>query len=317
MNNDTQHEPDGESEEPTPERGHPQKTPMFEAFNAARYHRQILIRAIQTRSRRKLICYVTGERAGISREDTLGFVDLLYDLAPDQPVDLLLHTHGGEIDAAEKLITMVQKLAGDAEIRAIVPDCAKSAGTLMTLGADVVVMSDTSELGPIDPQIALQDANGNLIPHSIQSHLDAYMHHSKVLEENPGNEVSRLMLNKLDPATITLFESVRARAQKLAEELLAQGMFRKNSGNTTMIAQALMNTRRWRSHGQMIDWQDARTLGLNVEYVAGQSPCWRELWQLYCLQRLEIDDGHRLFESDRVWLRMDGPQGSEGRRSSV
>lgn len=280
---------------------------MFHALHADRYERQELIGRIQQRSKRTLICFLTGPAAGINRDDTLGFADLLYNLTSGEPIDLLLNTHGGDIDAAEKLIVMVQKVVGKAELRVIVPDCAKSAGTLMALGADEILMSDSSELGPIDPQIVLRDANDNLIPHSIQSHLEAFKENSEALSKDPQDEVARIMLEKMDPATLRLFKGIHLRARKLAEQLLVRGMFRSGGGNSTEVAGALMDTKRWYSHGQMIDADAASVIGLHVRQIDGNSDEWREIWQLYCLQRLAIEDGHRLFESDWVSLRMDSP----------
>lgn len=281
------------------------KTPMFQAFNAARYQRQDLIRSIQKRTGRPLICYVSGPDAGIDRDDTVGFVDLLHNLTRGVNLDLLLHTGGGDIDSAEKLISMVRALVGKAELRVVVPDWAKSAGTLMALAADRIVMSDTSELGPIDPQITLADGNGNRIRHSVQSYLDAYNCHSEALKKDPEDAAARVMLNKLDPATVKLFESVRKRAQSLAEDHLKQGMFRESGGNFTQIASELIDTKRWLSHGQMIDRQDAEQLGLVVEYLDSKSEEWRDYWRLYCLQRLAATDSQKLFESDFASLTME------------
>jgi hypothetical protein len=187
----------------------------------------------------------------------------------------------------------------------VVPDFAKSAGTLITLAADRIVMSDSSELGPIDPQITLNDGHGNLIQHSVQSYLDAYMTHSEALKKDPENVAAQLMLSKLDPATVKLFESVRDRARKIAEDQLKRGMFRTTSGNFTQIASDLIDTKRWLSHGQMIAWQDAKQLGLTVEYLDPRSEDWQRFWQLYCLQRLAVNDRQKLFESDYASLTME------------
>src|SRR5262249_53761363 len=140
-------------------------------------------------------------------------------------LDFLLHTGGGDIDAAEKLMYIVRKAVGTGRLRVIVPDFAKSAGTLMALAADAIVMSDCSELGPIDPQITLADGRGNAIPHSVMSHLDAYRVHSEALRRDPNDVVAQIMLSKLDPATLIVFEAARNRAQKLAEEHLNRWMF--------------------------------------------------------------------------------------------
>ena len=126
------------------------RTPLYEAHNAARYCRQDLVRTIQTRTKRTLISYVAGQRTYIDREDIPPFVDLLHHVTPGSDLDLLLHTGGGDVDAAEKLINLVRTTVGEATLRVIVPDYAKSAGTLIALGANVILMSDSSELGPIE-----------------------------------------------------------------------------------------------------------------------------------------------------------------------
>ena len=131
------------------------RTPLFQAVQAARYQRQAIIKQIQTRTHSRLICYVYGGECMIDDDDTMPFADLLHNVPHGKNLDLLLHTKGGNIDAAEKLIRMARSKVGEAEFRIIVPEFAKSAGTLMVLGADCVVMSDMSELGPNRPADAL------------------------------------------------------------------------------------------------------------------------------------------------------------------
>lgn len=286
----------------------PTKTPFFQAIHAGRYQRQAIIKNIQARSGRRLICYVSGSECAIERDDTVPFVDLLHNVPRGIDLDLLLHTGGGDIDAAEKLIDMMRRTIGTSTLRIIVPDFAKSAGTLMVLGADYVVMSDSSELGPIDPQIVLSDRNGNRIQHSVKSYLDAYDEHTTTLQKEPGNIAAQIMIGKLDPATVKLFQAVLARAHRLAEDLLKRGMFR-DTGNWSQAASELIGTKRWHSHSQMISWEDAHAprLGLNVEYLEPNSAAWQEYWQLYCLQRLAIRDRQKLYESDYASLIVDGP----------
>jgi len=278
----------------------PSKTPMFQAIHAARYQRQALIKAIREKSQRPLLCYISGAATHISRDDTVFFADLLHNLTRDNDLDLMLHTGGGDIDAAEKLISIVRTRVGTGCLRMIVPDFAKSAGTLMATGADRIVMSDTSELGPIDPQINRTDGRGNVMWHSVQTYLDAYEDHSATLRLTPNDIVARIMLDKLDPATVKLFAAVRERARKFAEDQLKQGMLKTGEGDFsfTAVASALIDTKRWLTHGQMIGWQDAKKIGLVVDYLDPSSAEWQDYWQLYCLQRLAIKDREKLFESD-------------------
>lgn len=288
----------------------PSKTPLYQAINALRYQRQATIKLIQDQTERQLICYVAGIQAPIERDDTIGFVDLLHNVRRGRDLDLLLHTIGGDIDAAEKLISMVRTKVGTAILRVVVPDYAKSAGTLIALGADLIVMSETSELGPIDPQVVLTDGNGNRIPHPVQTYLDAYKTHSETLARDPSDVTARVMLGKLDPATIKLFQAVSDRARRFAESRLQRGMF-KNAGNSTQAAGALLDPLRWQSHGQMIGWQDAQdpSIGLAVEHLEDDSELWRNYWQLYCLQRLAVRDRQKLFESEFVSLVIDSTGG--------
>lgn len=285
------------------------KTPMFEAIHAQRYHRQELIREIQSKEGNCLLCYICGPHSSIHRDDVVFFVDLVHNVRRGSNIDLLLHTGGGDIDAAEKLINLlrdwVQEENVRGRLRVIVPDYAKSAGTLMAIGADTIVMSDTSELGPIDPQIVLADANGNRVAHSVKSYLDAYREHSETLRKNPDDPVAKLMLEKLDPGTLKLFEAVNRRSQRLAEDQLRTGMLQEK-GNFTSVAAKLIDTDHWLTHGKVINRQAAEAMELDVKYLPPTEESWRRYWRLYCLQRLSLNDGGKLFESEHVSLAVGG-----------
>ena len=272
------------------------RTPLFQANHADRYLRQTLVRHIESQSDTRLICYVSGAKCAIDHHDVLPFVDLLHNVTPVTNVDLLLHTRGGSIDSAEKLVKMIRTRVQTASFRVIVPDSAKSAGTLIALGADKVLMSEMSELGPIDPQVQLSDGW-----QSAQNYLDAYETHAKTLAKEPGNVAAQLMINKLDPARLKMCEKAKDRARTSAESLLMQGMFR-DSGNWTMTANELLDTTRWQSHSQMISWEDARQLGLVVEYMDYQGDAWRNYWDLFCLQHLAVGSRQKLYESENVSL---------------
>ena len=80
----------------------PSKTPFFQAIHALRYQRQAVIKLIETRLTHPIICYVSGNLCSIHRDDTIGFADLLHNIPVGSDLDLLLHTGGGDIDAARK-----------------------------------------------------------------------------------------------------------------------------------------------------------------------------------------------------------------------
>lgn len=274
------------------------KTPYFTAASALRYHRQALIKEIETLSDRKLLCYICGNETEIKRDDIAGFVDLLHNIHAGDCIDLVVHAGGGDIDATEKLMRLIEETIGpEGNIRAVVPDYAKSAGTLMVLGAHSVLMSNTSELGAIDPQFVLGDVLGNPVSHSMLRYLVGYEQAEKALRETPTDPVARMLFDKYDPAQIHKLRVTVERVRNAAENLL-----KRRGLPFSKISAALLDIDRWKSHAQEITAHDAVGIGLRIEFVDQHDPLWEKLWQLHCLQRLEADDKQTLFESYYVSL---------------
>jgi ClpP class serine protease len=69
----------------------------------------------------------------------------------DVPIDLVLHTPGGLVLAAEQISAALQK--HPAKVTVFVPHYAMSGGTMIALAADEIVMDENAVLGPVDPQI--------------------------------------------------------------------------------------------------------------------------------------------------------------------
>jgi len=281
------------------------RTPAFAATNGMRYRRQELIKEIQSVTESELICCIGGTSTAIRRDDVLFLSDLLHNIKRGTPIDLMLHTPGGDMDAAEKLVSMISGAAGTAPFRIIVPDFAKSAGTLMALGSNSILMSDNSELGPIDPQVVSEEQSGTVHITAIQNYLDAFDECSTALKSDPTDPTAQAMPDKLDPARVHQYRAAIKRARSLAEKLLKSRMFQTASGNVTGIAGQLMNTKQYLSHGQMIGYVEAQELGLRVEYLSPDEPLWQAYWQLYCYQRLEVGERFKLFESHYASLRED------------
>jgi ClpP class serine protease len=70
---------------------------------------------------------------------------------PKVPIDVILHTPGGLVLAAEQIANAL--LRHEAKVTVFVPHYAMSGGTLIALAADEIVMSSNAVLGPVDPQI--------------------------------------------------------------------------------------------------------------------------------------------------------------------
>ena len=278
------------------------KTPFYEALQSDRYHRQGLIRTIQERSNTDvaLMSYVAGADTEIYPDDVIGFVELLHQIDLGRDIDLMLHSTGGDINVAGKLITMVRDRVQNGILRVIVPHYAKSAATLMALGSDTIVMSDSSELGPIDPQVRFPDGQGKWVRYSAFSYMKAYTQFTSDLKKNLDDPIADLMLDKFQPHQMVEIERVLDGTRHLAEKLLQNGMMAGRP--STEPVSRLMDKESWHTHGQVISADDAQSIGLTVTYMPSDDPVWASYWKLYCLQRLGVPEGQKLFESDFVSL---------------
>ena len=277
---------------------------LIDIVSLSRYRRSTLMRAIEAKTKRKLLCYVSG--GTINALDTFHLARLIETVTPCARITLLLDSPGGDVDAAEKMVHLLQEAsapltgnAGDLEV--VVPNAAKSAATLIALGADRIVMSDSSELGPIDPQ--LQIAGGGSVP--VFAVIRAYEEAEQRCVQHPGNSAFAAELGKFDAILIAEMRQVVDRARACAENLL-----KRKGANYTAVAADLMDIDRFPSHGQMIDWRTAKDIGIpHVHHLPRNDPLWQLYWRLYrYLLPVSGSDGRVLESLDRT-ITVSGPAG--------
>jgi ClpP class serine protease len=87
----------------------------------------------------------------IDIEDSEAVLRAIRLTPPEQPIDMILHTPGGLVLAAEQIAKALVEHKG--KVTVFVPHYAMSGGTLIALAADEIVMDANAVLGPVDPQI--------------------------------------------------------------------------------------------------------------------------------------------------------------------
>lgn len=119
---------------------------------------------------RNTIAYYSGwlQKPQLSNAPTafsIGDVDMpglmagIHRMDCSRGLDLILHTPGGSLAATEAVVTYLRSKFGR-NIRAIVPQLAMSAGTMLALACREIVMGKHSSVGPIDPQVGGVPAHG-------------------------------------------------------------------------------------------------------------------------------------------------------------
>ncbi len=125
-------------------------SPLFHAQQELRYIRQALIGQYEQAFRCRLIVLndmIFGYSVTLCEE-------LLHGADAKTDLHLLLNTPGGDGEVAVRLARSMQSRCKHFTV--IVPDVAKSAGTLLALGAHRILMGPASDLGPVDPQMQLK-----------------------------------------------------------------------------------------------------------------------------------------------------------------
>lgn len=130
--------------------------------------RRKYLRQLSDHTGRPVIVYASGWLEGrpipdpsvvsVATRDLMGVMEAVHGL-PAGPLDVILHSPGGDADAAKAIMAYLRDQGFD-PIRAVVPICAMSAATMMALSCDEILMGRHSQLGPIDPQFTLTTPDG-------------------------------------------------------------------------------------------------------------------------------------------------------------
>lgn len=128
-------------------------------LDALDFVRRKYIKQLYEITGRNVIAYYSGwlQKPGMSitlinDDDKNGFMNAIFGMNRTKGLDLLLHTPGGDLAATESLVNYLHKMFGD-NVRAIIPQLAMSAGTMVACACREIVMGKESSIGPIDPQL--------------------------------------------------------------------------------------------------------------------------------------------------------------------
>lgn len=200
-----------------------------------------------------------------------------------EKMDLILHSGGGFAESAERIINSIYTYCDD--LRVIIPRQAKSAATMVSMGASSIMMSDTSEIGAIDPQLP----NGI----AVQSVIKAYDELRAIITEKQkkGESVDAelVSISKIDPVMLRECRKYMGLAKDIALKLLNKKMRASNPISTTEIETNFLDDSRTFSHGRLIGYKDARSLGLQIEYVDKFDEKWKLIWEIYIRSKIALE----------------------------
>ena len=202
------------------------------------------------------------ETIQITREDLNGFMSCIHGMNWSLGLTLIVHTPGGITNATGTIVSYLREKFNYIEV--IIPTYAMSAGTMISLAANLIIMGRQSQLGPIDPQMVI-DARSV----SAQAVVDQFEKAKKEILADPATAVVWApILPSMGPSLLVEALNALYHSESMVKEWLEQYMFKKDSQaahKATQAAQHFNDAQTHRSHGRRIDRYEARNQGLKIE----------------------------------------------------
>jgi len=195
--------------------------------------------------------------SSVDLNDIQGFMTCFKGLKGNT-LDIIIHSPGGSLEAADQIVQYLRNKY--CHIRAIVPQNAMSAATMIACACDEIVMGKQSAIGPIDPQMNI---NGTVIPaHSILSDFE------KARDEIANNpQLSAVWgpkLMSIPHGYLDLCQKNIELSKSKVGEWLNNYMFKNSEKKGEEIANWLGDFKEHKTHGRPIGYEISKGHGINV-----------------------------------------------------
>lgn len=237
-------------------------------------NRRDLYQKLEEKLNSKLLVYITSDRPGFEAsiaQDVIDiFINQLDRIGSVDKISLYLYTRGGDTAAAWNIINLLRQYCDNLQV--VIPHKAHSAGTLISIGANSIIMTKQATLGPIDPSVntplnpPIPNAPPqNNFPVSVEA-VKGYLAFAKEeLAIKDDVALSNIMIKLSDYVhPLVLGQVYRARAQiKMLAEKLLTNQVTDSTKIKDIIAFLCSDSG---SHDYTINRREAKeNLGLNIE----------------------------------------------------
>lgn len=202
----------------------------------------------------------------VNDSDKNGFMASVHELDRSRGLDLILHTPGGDTAATESIVDYLRAMFGT-NIRAIVPQLAMSAGTMIACACREIVMGRHSSLGPIDPQISGVPAHGVIEEFTRAAR--------EIAEDRNRIPLWQPIIAKYSPTFVGECEKAIVWSNDMVAQWLKTGMFNGDADATARIERViaeLADHALTKSHARHISMERAQELGLKIVPLEDDDP---------------------------------------------
>jgi hypothetical protein len=249
--------------------------------NQSHETRKKLYIKLETELKRPVVAFFTSFNypVMINDSDADMFEGLLQKMDLSNGVAVIINSPGGSGLAAERIIKACRTYSGTNEYIAIVPGKAKSAATMVCLGAEKIFMGPVSELGPIDPQVPLETGEICSAFNIIKSYNELF----KGAVDTKGHVEPYLQqLKNYDQRLIEEYKMAQALSEDIAIKSLETGMMKGRSKEEIREKiKVLLTPEETKVHGRPIYRDEAENYGLKIEKLEPNTQSWKLLYELY------------------------------------
>lgn len=271
-----------------------------------------LMRLSKLRNGRDVLVYAADSRKAnnapvlILPEDLLPIGDQLANLK-GSAIDVIIETPGGYAEVVEDIIRLLRDKY--TEVAFIVPGMAKSAGTIMVMYGDEILMEPASALGPIDAQLNWRGKS-----YSAEAFLTGL---EKIKEETDSKQALNRayipILQNISPGEIEDAQNALAFAKTLVTNGLCNGKFKKwtthsstgqpvtdeeRTSRAAEIADKLCKHSEWLTHGRSIKISDLENMRLKIVDYSKNQEIFDAIRRYYTLLQMTFDTNiYKVFET--------------------
>ena len=269
------------------------------AHIAQRYDRNVLYYASSFLQKP----HFPGLFTAINMEDINGFMTGVHGHDFSKDLLLILHTPGGLAEAAQTVVDYLRSKFSAIDV--LVPTYAMSAGTMIALGCDRIVMGRQSQLGPTDPQLIVEDRAFSA--HSIVEQFE------EAKAQISGNPILAHawapVLRSFGPALLQEARKSISYGQTLVKDWLQRYMLSETPRPAALahtVAEHFGGNQHG-SHGRRIDRNEARQQQLEIINLEDDQALQEEVLTLYHLSTIAFEMGPAaksvVSSNGRLWVK--------------
>ena len=262
--------------------------------------RKKIIESLEEKRKSKVITLITSDRyatipapgisAQIAADQVYKIIQHLKKISGDTTlpkIDLFIYSRGGDVNSAWPLVNNIRSYSK--EFSVLIPLYALSSATLISLGANHIVMNKTASLSPIDPTVANafnpRDNINQSLGISVED-VSSFFALAKDKEsvginsEDSTTEVFKILAEKVHPLALGNVKRSHTQIRLLARKLLSLTI-QEELGNKRIDSIIDELTEGFYTHNHFIFREEAKKIGLDGIVVDSSDEEENLLWELY------------------------------------